>query len=191
MRYSALAVLASALLTTDIAAQRITLDLRGAVAAPTSELGDADLGVGAGFGGTVAFRLQPHLHLFGGWDWMRFTAENSFAGPDRDFEETGYTLGLRFEHPLRPSSRTLYRIEAGGTYKHIEVEDSDGDLIEDTGHGLGYELGAGLLVPLGETWKLAPTLRYRALARDFTIGSTTTSGDLRYMALEIGFSRRF
>lgn len=114
---------------------------------------------------------------------MRFTADNSFAGPELDFEETGYTLGLRFEHPMRPTSRFLYRLEAGATYKHIEVEDADGDIIEDTGHGLGYELGAGLLVPLGETWKFAPTLRYRALARDFTIGGTTTSGDLRYVAL--------
>lgn len=191
MRYPLLVALAAAAFTGDLAAQRITLDLRGAVAAPTSELGGTDLGTGAGFGGTVAWQLQPHLHLYGGWDWMRFAADNWFAGPEPDFEETGYTFGLRFEHPLRTTSRTLYRLEAGGTYKHIEVEDANGDVIEDTGHGLGYELGAGLLMPLGETWKLAPTLRYRALSRDFTVGATTTAGDLRYVALEIGFSRRF
>jgi hypothetical protein len=191
MRYPLLIALAAAAFTSDLTAQRLTVDLRGAVAAPTSELGGTDLGIGAGFGGTVAWQLQPHLHLYGGWDWMRFAADNSFAGAEPDFEETGYTFGLRFEHPLRPTSRTLYRLEAGGTYKHIEVEDENGDIIADTDHGLGYELGAGLLMPLGETWKLAPTLRYRALSRDFTVGATTTSGDLRYVALEIGFSRRF
>lgn len=191
MKYATTLMLSLTLCASNLAAQRLTLDLRGAVAAPTSELGGADLSIGAGFGGTLAWQVQPHLHLYGGWDWMRFTADNSFAGAEPDFEETGYTLGLRFEHPLRQSSSILYRLEAGGTYKHIEVEDANGDIIEDTGHGLGFELGAGLLVPLGKTWKLAPALRYRSLSRDFTIASTTTSGSLRYAALEIGFSRRF
>lgn len=191
MKYPLLIALAASVLASDLAAQRLTVDLRGAVATPTSELGGADLGMGAGFGATIAWRLQPHLHVYGGWDWMRFAADDSFAGPEPDFEETGYTFGLRFEHPLRPESRTMYRLEAGGTYKHIEVEDENGDNIADTDHGLGYELGAGLLVPLGEAWKLAPTLRYRSLSRDFTVGAVTTPAELRYVALEIGFSRRF
>lgn len=172
-------------------AQRLTADLRTAVAAPTQNLADADLGTGFGFGATLAWRLQPHLHAYGGWDWMHFRADRSFAGAERDFEETGYTFGLRFEHPFRDVSRILYRLEAGGTYKHIEIEDDDGALIADSKHGLGFELGGGVLVPLGESWRFVPALRYRALSREFTTGGTTTKGDLRYTALEIGISRRF
>lgn len=189
--YALLIALAASAFATDLAAQRATVDLRGAVAAPTGELANADLGVGVGFGATVAWRLQPHLHLYGGWDWMQFSSDDAFAGAKPDFEETGYTLGLRFEHPLRASARTMYRLEAGATYKHIEVENEDGDLVADTDHGLGYEVGAGLLLPMGQTWKFAPTLRSRALSRDFKVGSTTTPADLRYVALELGISRRF
>jgi len=181
----------SCVLVTNLAAQRLTLDLRGVVATPTADLADADLSTGAGFGATIAYRIQPHLHLYGGWDWMRFAADESFAGPEPDFEETGYTFGLRFEHPFRESSRTMYRIEAGGTYKHFEFEDADGDITVDTGHGLGYEAGIGVLLPIGATWRLAPTLRYRALTRDFAVGPAVTEGKLQYVGLEIGFSRRF
>ncbi len=183
--------LAATTLASDLPAQQVTLDLRGAIAMPTADLADADLSTGAGFGATIAVQLQQHLHLYGGWDWMRFAADESFAGPEPDFEETGYTFGLRFEHPLGASSRTMYRLEAGGTYKHFEFEDEDGDITVDTGHGLGYEAGVGLLVPLSGSWRLAPTVRYRALSRDFTVGSVTTTGDLKYVALEIGFSKRF
>lgn len=191
MRYVTTLLLALAVCAPSLPAQRLTLDLRGAVAAPMADLADADLGAGRGLGGGFAWQIQPHLHIYAGWDWMRFAADNSFAGPEAEFEETGYTLGLRFQHPLRQSARLSYRLEAGGTYKHIEIEDSAGDIIEDSGHGLGFELGAGLLMPLGAGWKLAPTLRYRALSRDFAIGGTTTSGKLEYAALEIGFSRQF
>lgn len=171
--------------------QRTTIDLRVATAFPSADLADAVLDAGPGFGATIARRVQPHLHLYGGWDWQHFTADQSFAGSDLDFEETGYTFGLRFEHPWRDASRAFYRLEAGGTYKHIEVEDADGDLVVDSKHGLGYELGAGLLVPIGRGWRVAPTLRWRALSRDFEIGNVTTSGDLRYVGLELGLSRRF
>jgi hypothetical protein len=182
--------LAATTLVSSLPAQQFTLDLRGAVAMPAGDFGDAELNTGFGFGGTVAVRLQPHLHLYGGWDWMRFTADEALAGAEPEVEETGYTFGLRFEHPMG-SSRTMYRLEAGGTYKHFEFEDANGDVAIDSGHGLGFEAGAGLVVPLGGSWRLAPTVRYRALSRDFAVESGTISNDLRYVALEVGLSRRF
>ena len=50
---------------------------------------------------TLAVRALKHLHVYGGWDWMHFSSDNSFAGSNMDFEETGYTYGLRYQHPLR------------------------------------------------------------------------------------------
>jgi hypothetical protein len=186
------AALTLALTATSAAAQgRTTLDLRTTFVTPIADMADAELSPGIGFGGTLAYRLQPHLHLYAGWDWIRFTSDASFAGNDMDFEETGYTFGLRFEHPLRPASRVAYRLEAGGLYKHVEIEDADGDLVDDSGHGLGLELGAGLLLPMGERWRLTPTARLRSHAPSFTIGSTTTDGTMRYVGLELGVSRRF
>lgn len=187
----AVAALAFALAPLSAQEQRVTIDLRLAAGFPSADLADAVLDPGFGFGTTIAWRAHEHMHLYAGWDWLHFTAEQSFAGSDLDFEETGYTVGLRFEHPWRDASRLRYRLEAGGTYKHIEVEDADGDLVVDSKHGLGYELGAGLLVPIGRGWRVSPTLRWRVLSREFEIGNVTTSGDLRYVGLELGLSRRF
>lgn len=172
-----------------VEAQRFTADIRPIVATPT-RLAGADLEVGIGFGATLAMQLQPHLHVYGGWDWLQFGSNNSFGGLHHDFGETGYTFGLRFEHPLGDASPMRYRLEGGGTYKHVEIEDEDGDIVADSKHSPGFEFGMGLLWPAGETWRVGTTVRYRSLHPDFT-GSATTSGTLRYMGLEMGVSRRF
>jgi hypothetical protein len=186
---TALALLASG--SSAAAQQRVTFDLRVAAAMPNDDLADADLQTGFGFGSTLAFRLQPHLHIYGGWDWMHFSSDQSFAGGELDFEETGYTFGLRFEHPFKPDAQLAYRLEAGGIYKHVEIEDDEGDLVADSGHELGFEAGAGLLVPLGAQWSLTPTIRLRSFEPSFTIGTTTTDGTMRYIGFELGISRRF
>jgi len=170
---------------------RFHSELRSGIALPTRDLADASLGTGFGIAGTLGYRFLPHLGAYVGWDWHWFTADDSFAGADRDFEQTGYAFGLRFQHPLRgEEGGVALRLQAGGTYHHVEVEDSDGDLVVDTGHGLGYEAGVGLALPLGG-WEVAPGVRYRSLRRDFEIGSATTSGTLSYLAIEVGLSRRF
>ncbi len=176
---------------TAAAQQRTTLDLRAAVVSPITDFADADLSMGLGLGGTVAFRLQPHLHLYGGWDWVRFHSDASFAGTDLDFEETGYTLGLRFQHELPWNERMSGRVEVGALYKHIEIEDADGARISDSGHALGFELGAGLSMVFGEKWNVVPLVRLRSHAPSFTIGATTTDATMRYLGVELGFSRRF
>ena len=173
-----------------LAGQRLSVDMRGAAAVPTSKLAGTELQTGFGFGATLAYRVQPHLHLYAGWDWMHFAADQTFAGSNMDFEETGYAFGARFEHPLRVGSGLAFRVEGGGTYKHNELENGAGDLVTNTGHGFGYEAGVGLLVPM-QRWGLASTLRYRSLTRDYDVSGTTRTGHLRYVALEVGVSRSF
>lgn len=187
---TALAVLAGMFGTT-AQAQRMTLDLRSAGASATEELAGTDLDVSFGIGGTVALRVQPHLHVYGGWDWLHFGSDHSFAGANRDFEETGYTFGLRFEQPFTPSGRLLYRVDAGGTWKHVEVENSAGDILYDSGHSLGYECGAGMVLAIGDTWRFVPMVRYRSLSPEFDMGNQVMRGDLRYVGLEAGLSYRF
>jgi hypothetical protein len=182
---------AVALSSSELDAQRYTVDLRGGIAMPTQKLTGADLKPGPSLGGTLAVRLQPHLHLYGGWDWVHFSVDQALAGIVEDFEETGYTLGLRFEHPIFAVSRVAYRLEGSGTYKHIESENAAGDVVSNSGHGLGYEAGAGVLVPLSGAWRLVPGVRFRSLSRDIKLGNASVAGDLRYIALEIGVSRTF
>lgn len=173
------------------AQDRWTLELTGGAAVPTGDLGDASLNAGLTFGASVSARVMPHLAVYGGWDWVHVSTDEEVGG-ELDVEETGYGFGLRFEHPLRGEAGfPKVRLQAGGTYKHIEVEDDEGDLVADSGHGLGFEGGAGLAVALGEQWQLTPMLRYRSLSRDLDLGFGEQSVELQYVTFELGFSRAF
>ncbi len=172
-------------------AQKVAVDLRTVVATSTQRLAGADLSVGIGFGAAVAYRFQPHLSAYGGWDWIHFQAEETFAGNDMDFEETGYTLGLRFEHPCDGETGPLFRVEAGGTYKHVEVANVPGDIIADSGHELGFEAGGGLVLPLGVDWQLTPMVRFRSLTPAFELTGVTTKTELRYVGVELTVTRQF
>ena len=155
------------------------------------EIRDAALGTGFGFEGTVGYRFQPHIWAYAGWDWHRFSDEASFAGSENDFEETGYAFGLQFEHPIGRSEAAALQLRPGGTYSHVEIENSAGDLVTDSEHGLGWETGAALAVRLANGWQTTPGVRFRSLSRDFTVGSATTPKSLRYLAAELGVSRSF
>jgi hypothetical protein len=176
---------------TGLRAQNLAVDVRTVVATSTQRLAGADLSVGVGFGAALAYRLQPHLLAYGGWDWIHFQAEQSFAGSDMDFEETGYTLGLRFEHPFRGDTGPLFRVEAGGTYKHVEVENVPGDIVADSGHEFGFEAGGGVVLPLGTAWRLTPAVRFRSLTPAFDITGATTKTELRYVGVELSVTRQF
>jgi hypothetical protein len=170
---------------------RLALDLRAAVATPTGKVAGADLGTAIGFGGTVALQLSGAIHAYGGWDWMPFSADESFAGNSLTFVETGYTFGLRLERFVRAAGRTALRLEGGGTYKSVAIENDAGNTLVDSDLKLGFELGAGLVMPLGDVLRVTPTVRFRSLSPEFGSGSVTTEGTLRYLGLELGFSFLF
>ena len=156
----------------------------------TKNIGDADLGQGLGFEGTLAYRFMPHLAAYAGWSWNHFGAKQSFAGPDASFEETGYAFGFQFIHPIGESSFN-YLVRFGGTYNHIEIENNDGDLIIDSGHGLGWQAEAGFMIHLSENFSLLPSVRYRSLSRDIDINNVSTSVVLNYVSVGVGLSWSF
>ena len=173
------------------AQDRLAVELRGGVDLPTQEIGGEGLGTGFGFDATLRYRFMPHLAAYAGWDWIRFSPDASFAGADMDIEETGYVFGLRFEHPITGDSGLAAWARAGGIYDHLEIENADGDMIADSGHGLGWEAGAGLAVPVTRRLSVTPGVRYRWLDRDLEIGAATTEAELRYFAVELGLALGF
>ncbi len=179
------------LANTTFAQDKWSAELRPNINFATKDLDNAELKTGFGFEAAIGYRFMPHLGAYVGWGWNQFKSDNnSFAGNDVDFEETGYTFGLQFIHPINNSTLS-YLIRAGGVYNHIETENSAGDITADSGHGLGWELGVGLNVDLGSNWHLRPQVGYRALSRDIEIGNTTTDVDLNYVALGVGISKTF
>ncbi|HER42841.1 MAG TPA: porin family protein, partial [Candidatus Eisenbacteria bacterium] len=140
------------------AEQRWSAEFSGGAAFSTEELGEADLGTGLGFEGTVSYRFLPHLAVYGGWDWFHFSTDGSPWGGEMDVEETGYVFGLRFVHPVGDWPLS-YMLRAGGTFDHIEIENDEGEIVADSDHGLGWEIGAGLVYALNDRWGIVPGIR--------------------------------
>lgn len=175
-----------------LAQQPWAVELRGGVAFPTADLGEDELDTGLGFEGTIRYRFLPHLAAYAGWDWMHFGADEAGGVTDVDVEATGYAFGLRFEHPFSGGTGPgpAYWARAGVLVDHIEIENQEGDLIADTGHGLGWEVGAGVAIGVGEKGSLTPGVRYRSLSRDLEFDGGEVPVDLRYVAAELGFAWR-
>jgi len=167
-------------------------ELRSGVNFPAKELGDANLKTGFGFEGNITYRIIPNLAAYAGWGWNQFSANQSFAGNNVNFEETGYSFGLAYFLPIK-NSVVNYMIRGGGIYNHIETENSSGKIINDTGHQLGWRLGTGVTIPLtnNNKWFLIPEVSYRSLSGEINMGDKATPVQLRYVSAGIGLTYAF
>jgi opacity protein-like surface antigen len=163
-------------------------EFRPSINFATEDFEDSKIETGFGFELTVGYRFMEHLHAYAGWGYNTFSIEDAEA----DFDETGYTFGLQFIHPLGTSEDLSYLLRAGAIYNHLELEGGDGDLIDDSGHGIGWQIEAGLDYVLGDNWSLRPSLRYRSLSRDLEVAqSQTIDVDLNYLSFGLGVSKSF
>jgi len=169
---------------------RFSFELNLGSSFATKDLGDANLNTAFGSEFMFHYQLMSHMGTYVGWGYNKFSAETSFAGNSMDFEETGYTFGIQFKYPIA-NSPLSYFLRAGGIYTHIEIENEDGDIIENTGHGLGWQVGAGLDIPLSSKWSLTPSVKYSALSRESEIGGIKTPLDLNYISVRIGITKKF
>ena len=176
------------LVSTDSFSQnKWSIEFRPAINFPTAELGESKVRTGYGFELTGAYQFMEHLDGYVGWNFNSFKVENS----NYDLDETGYTFGLQFIHPLASSKSLSYLIKAGATYNHLEVENTDGDIIADSGHGFGYQLEIGVNYRFGNQWDVRPTIRYRSLSRDLRIDNESINVDLKYLSFGLGIAKSF
>jgi Outer membrane protein beta-barrel domain len=157
---------------------------------PTSKLGDANLKTGFGFEGTIAYEFVPKLAVYAGWGWNKFNSDKLFLYNNIDVVETGYRFGLQYAAPIG-TSNLKYLIAAGGLYNHIEIENSNGNLIEDSGHGFGFEVEGGVIIPLSDRFNFTPTVRYHSLNRELKNGILTEKVNLNYISVGLGISYVF
>lgn len=169
---------------------RFGVELNGDVSFVSSDLAGASLNTGLGFEAILQYRFMPFTSVYGGWGYSHFNANESFAGSDVDFEQTGYILGLQFKHPVG-NSPVSYFVRGGALYCHIETENNNGDIISDTGHGIGWQAAAGIEVSMGRNWSLAPGLKYNWLSGETGFEGTNFQLDHRTVSARIGIIKRF
>jgi Outer membrane protein beta-barrel domain len=167
-----------------------SLSLRSGANFTTTKLGDSDLKTGYGFEGTIAYKFLPNLAIYTGWGWNKFNTDRLFTLSNIDIVETGYRAGLQITAPIG-ASNLKYLISGGGIYNHLEVENSEGKMTDDSGHGYGWEAEGGIVIPLGNSFSLTPTVRYHALTRDLKNGNLPTQVNLKYVSAGLGLSFLF
>jgi len=170
--------------------KRFGFELSGGASFATQKLGGAELNSAIGFEGILHYRFLPHTGIYGGWGWNRLGADDSFAGRDVYFEETGYVFGLQYKHPIGDSRTSCY-LRAGGLYNHIEIENNDGNITHDSGHGLSWQLAGGFDFNLGKNWSLTPGVKFNSLSRDVENEGINVPLDLSYLQVRIGVLKKF
>ncbi len=169
---------------------RFGIEVSGGASFATGKLNETSLNTGFGAEGIFHYRFLPHLGAYAGWGWNSFGADNSFAGNDVNFEETGYVLGLQYKKQFANSAIGYY-LRAGGLYNHIETENADGDIINDTGHGIGFQLAGGFDFPLGNNWSFTPGVKFNALTRNTDFEEVSTDLNYNYVSVRVGFVKSF
>ncbi|MBK9391999.1 MAG: porin family protein [Bacteroidetes bacterium] len=185
----ALSVILSASAPAQEKEKKIAFELGGGPSIPTNEFAEG-IRLGFGFECTFNYSFMPHTGIYGGWGANWLSTETVNSETSLDYEETGYVLGLDFRHPIG-SSNISYYARAGALYNHIETENSDGIIISDTKHGLGYQLAGGLAINLGRNWNLVPGIKFNSLTRDSEINGVIKQLNYQYISAKIGISKKF
>lgn len=145
---------------------------------------------GLGFDGILHYRIKNNVGIYGGWGWNQFNVKTSFAGDDMDFEETGYVFGLQYKRPFELHNSSWF-LRAGGLYNHIEIENESGEMMQDTGHGFGFQFTLGVEVPLGLSWSISPAVKFNSLSRDVLVEGDLSGMDFDYLSLRVGILKKF
>jgi len=169
--------------------KRFSFEINGGPSFPKNEFVEG-IRMGFGFECTFRYSIMPHTGIYGGWGANWLSTESAVPWNNMDYEETGYVLGLDFRHPIKNSNLSYY-VRAGALYNHIETENSDGEIISDSGHGLGYQIAGGLDVNIGNNWSITPGLKFNSIEGDSEIEGTTTQLKYQYISARIGILKRF
>jgi hypothetical protein len=169
--------------------RRFGFEINGGPSFATNKFADG-LRMGFGTEGLFHYRFMPHTGIYAGWGANWLTTENLSSELNRDYEETGYVLGLQFKHPAW-GSRASFLVRAGMIYSHIEVENDNGEILEDTGHGAGLQLAAGMDFKLGSSWSLTPFVKYHSLNRPLNSEEGPADSRFSYLSVRVGILKMF
>ncbi len=170
--------------------ERFSVEFRPGLNFPLEKISGEKLKTGYGFEFSIAYEVLTHVDIYAGWSWNKFSADEVFSTRRADIEETGYTAGIQYIHPIKNSS-LAYIIRGGAVYNHLEIEDVEGDPVAESDHGLGWQAEAGFSFTMGGNWSIRPMLRYRTLPGHIDVFNGQMNVDLAYISLGTALVKRF
>lgn len=148
---------------------------------PTGDFGrESDVQTGLGFGVEAAYNFTPTLALYAGYSRLRFGVE---GGGDSGLVDSGVNAGLRYTLPVVQSLVPYLR--GGLVYHQIELDAAGGNFSTD--HGLGFDIGGGLAVPLSPRLSVHPSVSYVA----YSPNVDESNFDVSYITLGASLAYRF
>lgn len=129
---------------------------------------DASNNISRGFQVQYENTLYKVFRYYIGWGYSIFNYDHQNSNESYDIEQTGYSFGIKSMQNFLSIDTSLY---AGITYKHYEHELDSIDLMEDSGHDLGYELGFIMAIPINQSWDVYGKLGYEYSSNELSIAS--------------------
>lgn len=174
-------------------AQALYAGVRVGAASPTGSFADdsprtgsdallhgATPGLGFGFDAGIG---SPLIGLYGGYDRIHFDCTSASCATSGKYELTGVSAGFRVSVPLLPLVKPWAK--AGVTYN--ELKTSVNGTAMSTGRRPGYEVGAGVDIPvLLGFFSLTPQIR--RVRQKLSLGGSRKSAD--YNTFDIGLRVR-
>ncbi|HEV2148489.1 MAG TPA: outer membrane beta-barrel protein [Longimicrobiaceae bacterium] len=170
----------------------LSLEIRGGLPFPTGELNDVgnDIGDGLGpgytLGGSVTLDVAPRVGVYAGYTFTRFDVEG--------FEEIGlrtdgFDAGLRLALPTTTGIGPW--VKGGLVYHDAEVlfdeeVQSNPREIDVSERKLGFEVGGGVEIRLGQTLSFTPGVSYVR----FNTDEGFSNRDVSYIKGDVGLRMR-
>lgn len=190
-----LILFACALTGTPVAAQSlpISFELRGSVGYRTGDFPFANQGNdvasgGLGFSGSAALDLRSGLGIYAGWGRSNFNSEAPVAGTDIRLEgsyvDEGFVGGASYSPPGIPLTGVKPWVRAGVTSRTLEVS----DLQVKSDRAIGFEVGAGLDIPVRGILALSPAVTYQRHEAEFA--EIEDPNGVSYVEISLGLRAR-
>lgn len=137
-----------------LAQESVTFSIGGGAGAaiPTGDLSDGDAELGFGFDVSGAAHFNPMLAIYARYSYYTFGVDTGDPDVDANYNDSGFGLGARLSFAGADEGGLTPWFEGGLIYNSLEVEGSSGGVTvsADSDWGVGFEVGAGLDVPVSE-----------------------------------------
>jgi len=167
-------------------AQNVSLELRGSLTKALGDFGDVATS-DAGLGADLIVQTSPNLSIYGGYGRDMFGQEG--GGDDDNYNSQGFEAGAKLM--AARESGVLPWVRGGVTLHKLTIEDGGAEFESD--RNLGFQLGAGVDIPLGEVLTFSPGVRYQNYSAEFDgfVDAFDTEASVSYLTADFGVHIHF
>lgn len=172
---------------------RVSLEVSGGAAIPAQSFGARDgADTGAGFGASLVYAFAPMFRGYLGYERESLPCDNTLCGAG-GYVSQGVSAGaeVALARAGRPMSAYPW-VRAGvliNTLEH-EVEDGSATMSVGSERGVGFQVRAGMAVPVTPRVSLLPGVGYSLYRADFDGAEAAVANEIDVGVVEVGLSLR-